>query len=113
MPNRRGDEEFFRMLPAPPETAHEECASSRLRARIYSALIREQQQTGPLRNLSETEEAGHGLCIFEKLVQIAPVGERAKSPFFCWACHARVVAENVENAPIFWTHCPYVVFQGR
>ncbi len=95
------------------EAAPQEHAPSRVKARIYSALIRKQQETGPLQSLSETRAAGRGLCIFEELVQIAPVGERAKSPFLCWTCHARILAENLENAPIFWAHCPYVAFHKR
>jgi hypothetical protein len=50
--------------------------------------------------------------VFEKLVQIAPLGEKAKSPFFCRVCHARALAESFENPPIFWPHCPYVAFKG-
>lgn len=106
-------DELLAMFFEPDEAAPRECAPSRVKARIYSALIREQQETGPLQSLSETQAAGRGLCIFEQLVQIAPVGEKAKSPFFCWTCHARILAENLEKAPIFWGHCPYVAFQKR
>jgi hypothetical protein len=28
-------------------------------------------------------------------------------------CHARVLAERLEHAPIYWPHCPYVRFQNR
>ncbi len=55
-----------------------EGAPSRLKAKIYSALLRRQQESGPLLSLSETWSAGRGLCVYEKLVQILPVGERAK-----------------------------------
>jgi len=95
------------------DLASEEKAPSRLKARVYSALIREQQTTGPLQDLSATQAAGHSLCVFEQLVQIAPVGEAVKTPFFCWACHARALAERIENAPIYWPHCPYAEFQNR
>ncbi len=104
-------DELLAMFFEPDEAAPRERAPSRLKARIYSAVIREQQETGPLQSLSETQAAGRGLCIFEQLVQIAPVGEKAKSTFFCWACHARILGENLEKAPIFWAHCPYVAFQ--
>jgi hypothetical protein len=90
----------------------DERAPSSLKARLYSALIHEQQQTGPLASLDASVEAGHGICAFEKLVQIAPVGERAKTPFFCQVCHARVVAEHSDNPLIFWAHCPYVKFKA-
>lgn len=113
MPEHERDDKFFRMIAELDESAFAERTPSRVKARIYSALIREQQETGPLQSLSETKAAGRGLCIFEQLVQIAPVGEGAKSPFFCWACHARVLGENLENAPIFWAHCPYAAFQKK
>lgn len=89
----------------------EEGAPSSLKARVYSALIHKQQQTGRLASLDESVEAGHGICVFEKLVQIAPIGERAKTPFFCQVCHARVLAEHFNSPPIFWSHCPYVKFK--
>ena len=90
-----------------------EHAPSSLKARLYSAVIRKQQASGPLASLDDTVAAGHDVCVFEKLVQIAPVGEKAKSPFFCQVCHARILAETFDHAPIFWPHCPYVEFKGN
>jgi hypothetical protein len=95
------------------EPAMSEAAPSVLKSRVYSALIHAQQQSGPLKSLQETQEAGKGLCVFERLVQIAPIGEAAKSPFFCSVCHARILAEHVEDAPIYWRHCPYVAFKNN
>ncbi len=86
-------------------------ATAKLKSRVYSALVREQRQSGPLMSLDGSHAAGHALCVFEKLVQIAPVGETAKSPFFCRICHARLLAENMEHAPIYWIGCPYAQFQ--
>jgi hypothetical protein len=86
-------------------------APHKLQARLYSALIAEQEKSGPLRSLPATKMAGYGLCVFEELVRIAPVGAAAKQPFICWRCHARVLAEHLENAPIWWPHCPYSEFQ--
>jgi hypothetical protein len=88
-------------------------APSRLKSRIYSALIARQQSDGPLLNLSEVKARGRRLCVFEELVQIAPVGEAAKQPNVCRVCHARILAENVENAPVYWPGCPYAQFQNR
>jgi hypothetical protein len=105
-----GDEQVFSGLFSAAKAPTERAPSS-LKARLYSAVIRDQQATGPLASLDSTVAAGHGLCIFEKLVQIAPVGENLKSPFFCQACHARVLAETFDNAPIFWPNCPYVSFK--
>lgn len=86
---------------------------SRLKSRIYSALIERQQNDGPLLSLSEVKARGRRLCVFEELVQIAPVGEAAKQPNFCRICHARILAENVENVPVYWPGCPYAQFQNR
>ena len=86
-------------------------APSYLKANIYSALVRRQQESGPLLSLSETKVAGRSLCAFEKLFQILPVGEKAKSFNCCSVCHARVLAEKMKNAPIYWGNCPYVGFQ--
>jgi len=105
------EEHQFRRLLSPAQQIGERAPAS-LKCRLYSALIHEQQAQGPLASLDDTVAAGYGICVFEKLVQIAPVGEKAKSPFFCQVCHARVLAENFDNAPIFWPHCPYVGFKA-
>lgn len=113
MPDDDWDEQLTRLFNGLASAGQEERAPSRLKSRAYSALIRAQQETGPLQTLTQSEAADHGLCVFEKLVQIAPLGERAKAPFICWSCHARILAEHVERAPIFWSNCPYVAFQKR
>lgn len=94
------------------ELIQSEVAPARLKAKVYSALMLRQAESGPLMSLTETEACGQDLCVFEKLVRIAPVGEAAKSLNFCRACHARVLAENVENAPIYWGGCPYVALKN-
>jgi len=106
----RADFDEFRALLLEPEESGERAPSS-LKARLYSALVGKQQESGPLASLELTASAGYDLCVFERLVQIAPVGERAKSPFFCQVCHARVLAEHFDRAPIFWAGCPYVKFK--
>jgi len=111
MPQHHTIEELFRNLAEEDESSVEDRAPSRLKARIYSALMRAHQQTGRLKSLTETRESGRGLCIFEEVVQIAPIPERAKSPFFCWTCHARVIAEAIEHPPLFWRNCPYASFR--
>lgn len=105
--------DFEAQLSALLSTATEssERAPSSLKARLYSALIRKQQETGPLASLEQSVSAGHDLCVFEQVVQIAPVSEKAKSPFFCEICHARLLAEHFDDAPIFWAGCPYVKFK--
>lgn len=108
MPNTDWDQGFSQLLSEPVSGKR---TPSSLKARLYSALVREQQASGPLASLDATVAAGHGICVFEKLVQIAPVGATAKMPFFCSVCHARVLAEHLEQPPIFWPNCPYVAFK--
>jgi hypothetical protein len=88
-------------------------APSTLKSRIFSVLQQEQSASGPLRSLTQTKADGRSLCVFEELVEIAPVGEGVKSRNPCRVCHARVLGERVEGAPIWWPHCPYVKFQNR
>jgi hypothetical protein len=104
------ERQFRRLFSQPHEP--EQAAPSILKARLYSALIREQQTTGPLASLDASIAAGHAICVFEKLVQIAPIGESAQSRFVCRACHARILAETFDNPPIFWPNCPYVGFKN-
>ena len=110
MSNPEEERQFNALLCEVPEEIGRPAPSS-LKARLYSALVRKQQKSGPLASLDETVAAGYGVCVFERLVQISPVGERAKSPFFCQVCHARMLAEAFDNPPIFWAHCPYVAFK--
>lgn len=85
-------------------------APSSLKSRIFSALLRRQVQTGPLESLTKSHRRGHELCVFEQLVRISPVGETAKSLNICRVCHARVLAEHLDQPPIYWPGCPYVEF---
>jgi hypothetical protein len=85
-------------------------APARLKARIYSALMNRLSRTGPLLGLAATRAAGERLCIFEEAIALLPVGERIGSTNPCRVCHARVLAERVDRAPIFWPHCPYAEF---
>ena len=108
------EEEFFERVAAAAEQHSEPVtAPTKLKSRIYSALALRQAAGGPLASLTRTKAAGYGLCVFEELVRIAPVGEQVKSRNICRVCHARVLAEHCEGAPIYWPHCPYVKFQGR
>ena len=109
------EDDFFDRLAAassaPP--SEEPATPSRLKARLYTSLIHLQQTTGPLEDVSTSKRRGSRLCVFEELVQIAPISPSAKAPFFCGVCHARFLAENFDNAPIWWSGCPYVDFQNR
>jgi hypothetical protein len=108
------DDELFWRLAHDSETEGEaEQSPSRLKAKIYSALVRQQLESGPLMNLTETRHDGHGLCVFEALWERLPLTTTAKSFNCCSICHARVLGERVEQAPIYWGNCPYVAFQKK
>lgn len=72
---------------------------SRLKWRIDSALIDRQLDDGPLLSLSQVKARGRRLCVFEDLVQIAPVRESAKQPNFCRVCHARILRKMAKMRP--------------
>ena len=105
------EEKFIQRIAEGVELNDPEPAPARLKAKVYSALMLLQAEAGPLLGLTETRAYGHQLCVFEQLVQIAPVGERAKSLNVCRVCHARILAERMDNAPIYWPGCPYVEFK--
>lgn len=108
------DERFFTSLAAVTDAARRAPgrAPARAKSRVYSALVTAQASEGPLLDLTATWSAGHGLCVFETLLRLVPAGERVR-PNPCRTCHARVLAERLEAAPIYWPHCPYVTFQNR
>ena len=86
-------------------------APARLLSLTYTAVVGAQQESGPLLDVTATKQAGNPLCVFEELVQIAPLGQAVKQQFYCRVCHARILAENMDKAPIWWPHCPYAQFQ--
>jgi hypothetical protein len=83
-----------------------------LKSRLYSALVREQSTGGPLLSLPEVKSNGRQLCVFEDLVAALPVSEATKARNPCRICHARVLGERLEHAPIFWPACPYSEFHN-
>ena len=105
------DEEFMKRIVDGTVLTDSTPAPTRLKSRVYSALMQLEAQASPLMSLAENKSRGQHLCAFEELVQIAPIGESAKCLNICRVCHARVLAERVENAPIYWPGCPYVGFQ--
>jgi len=108
------DDLFLETLAAESPATEGGGASSRLKSRIFSQLnLLQAREPGGLMSLSECKQRGGHLCVFEDLVAIAPIGEDLKSRNPCRVCHARLLGENVENAPIYWPGCPYVEFQNR
>lgn len=105
------DDEFLERIALEAQPEEGGAAPSRLKSRIYSSLARLQAETGPLLDLEQTKASGNGLCVFEELVRIAPVGEAVKCLNYCRVCHARLVAEQFEDPPIYWPNCPYVGFK--
>ncbi len=89
-----------------------ERAGSRLKSRIFSELMLLAQDQGPLRILSQSRADGGELCVFEHAVAMLP-SENLQSRNPCSVCHARVLGETVENAPIFWPGCPYSRYCGH
>jgi len=104
------DERFMEEL-ANVDLTESERAPASLKARVYSALVRRQVESGPLASLADSKLGAHELCVFEQIVCIAPVGDTAKSLNICRMCHARVLAEHMNNPPIYWNGCPYVQFK--
>lgn len=86
-------------------------APARLKSRIFSRLNLEQQKEGPLASVSESKAEGYRLCVFEEIMEAAPTGDAIKRMNYCRVCHARVLAEQMEQAPIWWPGCPYADFQ--
>lgn len=109
----RPDDLFFEDLAGLAGSGDEDVtAPSRLKSNVYSSLIARMEESGPLLDVHTTRST-HRLCVFEDLVQITPLTQDVGSVNFCKICHARVLAERFENAPIYWNHCPYVRFQNR
>lgn len=89
----------------------EGAASTRLKSKIYSALMLAAAEQGPLLGLAETEQGGRGLCVFEKLVELSPVSGEAQVKNYCRTCHGRLMGEYIENPPLYWPCCPYAEFK--
>jgi len=112
MPDRKKKDTDFEKLGASVELEKSGVrAPARLKARLYSALMLAEAAQGPLRDMVETKKAGGELCAFEELVRVAPVSRKLKSGNICRICHARVLAEMLEQPPIYWPNCPYVKFK--
>ncbi len=107
--SRQEDDRAFETLAA---ATPEQSAPPSLKSRTYSALMAREAESGPLLGLAAVKSGGRRLCVFEELVRIAPVGEK-KGFNYCRICHARVLAEHMDSAPIYWPGCPYVGFQRR
>lgn len=86
-------------------------APARLKSKVYSALVNRQSAASRLLPLAESKHAGAALCIFEEAVAALP-GDRLQTANPCRVCHARILGEHLEWAPIFWPGCPYSDFHN-
>ena len=85
-----------------------EHAPARLKSKLYTAVIQRMSESGPLLNLRTLKDEGAALCVFEET--LIPFGPAVASKNPCRVCHARLLGEHLDRAPIFWPHCPYADF---
>jgi hypothetical protein len=104
------DDLWFERLAEATRNAPPERAPARLTSRLYSAVVARLAESGSLRDLSETKRAGGRLCVFENVLTVLPLGHDIRSMNPCRICHARVLGEGLDSAPIFWPGCPYSDF---
>ena len=105
-------ERLLEQLATADVNASSERASARLKSRIYSALVNRLAETGPLQSLPVTKASGSRLCVFEEAVAAMPFSDGVRSKNPCRVCHARILGERMEWAPIFWPACPYAKFHN-
>jgi hypothetical protein len=106
------DERWFEQLGRDAGPSESEKAPARLTSRVYSSVAMAMARSRPLLDLTESLTAGERLCIFERSLTVLPVGTAARCMNPCRVCHARVLGERLEHAPIFWPGCPYSEFHN-
>jgi hypothetical protein len=87
-----------------------EGAPAKLKSRVYSALVARMAESGSLLDLADSKRSGATLCVFETTLTVLPAGTGVGSMNPCRICHARLLGERMEHAPIFWPGCPYSEF---
>ena len=106
------DRWFEQLVEATGDVTHDP-APAILKSKVYSAILARMAESGSLLDLTETKKSGGHLCVFEHVLAAAPPGTGIQSMNPCRICHARVLGERVEHAPIFWPGCPYADFHRR
>ncbi len=106
------DNPWFERLAATTGDLSQERAPASLKSKVYSALVTRMGDSGSLLDLRDTKEAGGQLCVFENALTILPMGPDIRSRNLCRICHARILGERMEHAPIFWPGCPYSEFHN-
>lgn len=106
------DDHWFTQLAALTDVNQQQAqrAPATLKSRIYSIIVQRLAAGGRLLSLTATRAEGRKLCVFEDALALLPVGERMRERNPCRICHARVLGERMEDAPIFWAGCPYSDF---
>jgi hypothetical protein len=104
------DDVWFERLAEATGDSGPERAPARLKSRTYSALVARMAESGSLLDLAESKDAGGQLCVFETALTVLPPGANLSSMNPCRICHARILGERMEHAPIFWPGCPYSEF---
>jgi hypothetical protein len=104
------DDLWFERLADAVGGESEERAPARLKSKIFSALVARLTEEGPLLDLSQCRDAGGHLCVFEHMLTVLPRQSAIASMNPCRVCHARVLGERMDRAPIFWPGCPYSDF---
>ena len=104
------DDRWFEELTEAAADAVPERAPARLKSRIYSAVVARMAESGPLLDLTQTRKAGGHLCVFETALTVLPLGASVGAMNPCRVCHARLLGERLQHAPIFWPGCPYSDF---
>lgn len=89
-----------------------ERAPARLKSRIHSALVNRMAESGPLLDLVESKAHGRRLCVFEEALAMMPADLKLGTTNPCRICHARVLGERMDHAPVFWPGCPYSEFHN-
>ena len=107
------DDLWFEQLVDETDDMTHERAPARLKSQVYSDLLARMAESGPLLDLRETKTAGRQLCVFENSLTVLPLGTDIRSMNPCRICHARVLGERMEHAPVFWPGCPYADFHHR
>ena len=106
------DDRWFEHLAKSTSDVTQERAPARLKSKVYSALVARMAESGPLLDLTDVKRAGGRLCVFETALTVPLLGTNVSSMNPCRICHARVLGERTEHAPIFWPGCPYSEFHN-
>jgi hypothetical protein len=106
------NDRWFERLAETTGPLQQDRATAKLKSTVYSVLVSRMAETGPLLDLPTTKARGGHLCIFESALSLLPLGADVHSMNPCRICHARVLAERMPRAPIFWPGCPYSSFHN-